>query len=293
MAITRLIRNPILTLIGLGTVCLIALSGCEDSNDPAFGTGGYYAAGASGTVQGTGGTVQGTGGAVQGTGGAIQGTGGAVQGTGGAVQGTGGAVDGAGGTVDGAGGTTDGTGGAADGGGGTTDGTGGATDGGGGTGGTTDGGAGTGDDYSPLCNTLTTDEGVNPAKGGVCIETDPQLCYKGCGPETSKGVGFKSETCIEGSYAEGDCVFPADADYSCYAIPDTIDATCPAETPQATQPCDVAYCVICNVGGNYLTSSGESKTGYCVCPEGATDRKWSCASTDAWPCPAGQGCGSI
>ena len=67
---------------------------------------------------------------------------------------------------------------------------------------------------------------------------------------------------------------------------------CPTTVPQATMPCEVAMCVLCNVGGNYLDSGGASKAGYCVCPMAgaAGSRKWSCASTTAWPCPLGQGC---
>jgi hypothetical protein len=62
--------------------------------------------------------------------------------------------------------------------------------------------------------------------------------------------------------------------------------------PLATMACDVAPCTDCNVGGNYLDSSGASKAGYCVCPMAGSSgsRKWSCASTTAWPCPSGKGC---
>ena len=76
------------------------------------------------------------------------------------------------------------------------------------------------------------------------------------------------------------------------ALATSVDASCPATAPQASQPCDVKECTLCNVGGNYLDSTGASKVGYCVCPPagGSGTRKWSCASATAWPCPSGQGC---
>jgi hypothetical protein len=152
----------------------------------------------------------------------------------------------------------------------------------GGTGGTTD--------FTPLCGGLLTAAGVAPTKNGICVDTDPQLCYKTCGPQS---VGFKSETCTAGVYVEqSGCSFPP-ADYSCYKIADpfVLDPTCPAEVPQATTACTVAPCTLCNVNGGYLDSSGAAKQGYCVCPTSTTGTsKWSCASSTAWPCPAGQGC---
>lgn len=144
--------------------------------------------------------------------------------------------------------------------------------------------------FSPLCSDVPpTAAGMAPAKGGACGASDPQTCYKTCGPLS---VGFKSETCTSGAYVEQTgCTFP-DADYACYKIPATVDASCPKDPPQATMPCDVAPCTVCNAGGNYLDSSGASKTGYCVCPMAGDSgsRKWSCASNTAWPCPSGRGC---
>jgi hypothetical protein len=190
-------------------------------------------------------------------------------------------------TTSGAGGTatTSGAGGS-----GTTSGTGGT--------GTTGGAPGTGGgvapdgggNFTPLCSAVPlTAAGVAPTKGGVCTATDAQLCYKTCGPLS---IGFKSETCTAGLYVEeSGCHFP-DQDYSCYKIPTAISATCPTTVPQASQPCTVAECVLCNVAGNYLDSGGASKVGYCVCPAAGASgtSKWSCASTTAWPCPAGRGC---
>jgi hypothetical protein len=143
--------------------------------------------------------------------------------------------------------------------------------------------------FSPLCSDVPPTASGAPAKGGACTATDPQLCYKTCGPQS---VGFKSETCTNGAYAEQTgCTFP-DADYSCYKIPTTVDASCPTTAPQATKPCEVAMCTPCNAGGNYLDSSGASKMGYCVCPAAGDSgmRNWSCASATAWPCPLGKGC---
>jgi hypothetical protein len=143
--------------------------------------------------------------------------------------------------------------------------------------------------FSPLCSEVPPTAAGAPTKGGACMASDPQLCYKTCGPLS---VGFKSETCTDGAYAEQTgCTFP-DADYSCYKIPSAVAASCPKMTPQATQACEVAACTPCNVDGNYLDSSGAAKPGYCVCPMAGDSgmRKWSCASTAAWPCPAGRGC---
>ena len=199
--------------------------------------------------------------------GATGGTGGSSTGTGA----TGGATTGTGGTTSG---STTGTGGA----GGTTGGSSGA------------GGAGGGGTFSPLCSGLTTMAGGEPTKGGVCAPADSQLCYKTCGPQS---IGFKSETCTGGLYVEqSGCDFPANADYACYKIPMPVSATCPAAVPQASQACDVAECTPCNVGGLYADSGGAQKEGYCVCPKAgsAGTRKWTCASSTAWPCPAGKGC---
>jgi len=197
----------------------------------------------------------------------------------------------------GSGGATTGTGGGT--GGGTTGGSAGATSGGGGTGGGTGGaggaggasGGGGGGSFTPLCSAVpVTAAGEAPTKGGVCTASDTQLCYKTCGPLS---IGFKSETCVGGLYVEqSGCSFPAEQDYACYKVPAAVSSTCPATVPQASQACTVAECTLCNVGGMYLDSSGASKEGFCVCPPGGSSgsRKWSCASSTAWPCPAGKGC---
>lgn len=146
--------------------------------------------------------------------------------------------------------------------------------------------------YEPLCSGLLTAAGVAPTKNGICVDGDPELCYKTCGPQS---IGFKSETCTAGVYVEqSGCSFLPDKDYSCYKIPAVIDPSCPTDAaPKATTECTVAPCTPCNLNGQYFDSGGNVKTGYCVCPEPSATTglsKWSCASATAWPCPAGQGC---
>lgn len=153
------------------------------------------------------------------------------------------------------------------------------------------GAAGTaGTSFEPLCEGLRTGADVEPAKNEICTETDPQFCYRKCGPLS---IGFKSETCTAGVYVEqSGCSFLPDEDYSCFKIPDAIDPSCPTDAPpQATVECNVAPCTLCNLNGTYFDSKGNAKDGYCVCREATeTTPKWSCASKTAWPCPAGKGC---
>ncbi|MBN2576918.1 MAG: hypothetical protein JXP73_20310 [Deltaproteobacteria bacterium] len=298
---------------GLGAVLVLGLAACTTKTSVEGGAGGVAGSGgATGGTMESGGTV-GSGGAAstggsQGSGGAVstggsQGSGGSAgsggdSSTGGAV-GSGGAM--ASGGAAGSGGDS-GSAGAAGSGGETSSGgsvgSGGETGSGGAesTGGQTGaggasgaGGATTTGTFEPLCTGLTTVAGVAPAKNGVCTDDDPQLCYKTCGPQS---IGFKSETCTDGVYVEqSGCSFPAGVDYSCYKIPETMDASCPTTAPQSGQACDVAACTLCNVDGGYLDSSGNAKTGYCVCPESSSGSgKWSCASTTAWPCPGAEGC---
>jgi hypothetical protein len=152
--------------------------------------------------------------------------------------------------------------------------------------------------YDTLCSGLLTAANLAPTKNGICVDTDPQLCYKTCGPES---IGFKSETCSAGVYNEqSGCSFLTGGDYACYKIPTdssgafVLDPSCPTDAaPQASTPCTVTTCTLCNLNNGYLDSSGAAKTGYCVCPTPSATTgvsKWSCASSTAWPCPAGQGC---
>lgn len=159
---------------------------------------------------------------------------------------------------------------------------------------TSDGAGGTssGEDFTPACDLALSAAGEEIKKGVACTDDDPQLCWRKCGPQS---VGWKSETCTSGVYAEGDCVFPTDGDYACFAIPEEQHADCPTTTeemPQASAECDVPECNLCNVEDQYMTSTGEVKVGYCVCQPPNTEgtRTWTCASGTAWPCPLGQGC---
>jgi hypothetical protein len=268
-----------------------AMNGCANGDTTATATGGSTGTGGlvgSGGSPATGG-VTGTGG-ITATGGTL-GTGGApaTGGTGGGPPVTPPATGGATGTAGakGTGGTpstggTTGTGGTPSTGG--TTGTGGtpATGGTTGTGGATGaaGGSGFG---QPVCG--NTGAGTAIAKSVACSSTDPQLCYKTCGPAS---IGVKSETCVAAAYMEmSGCSFDPSMNYSCYKIPATLDATCPTTAPQASTACTVATCVVCDVGGSYLDSKGATQTGYCICQASG---KWSCASTTAWPCPGNTGC---
>ncbi|HMA94444.1 MAG TPA: hypothetical protein VKP30_17250 [Polyangiaceae bacterium] len=147
---------------------------------------------------------------------------------------------------------------------------------------------------SPLCS--MTAGGSPTIKGGTCTPNDTQLCYWTCGPIET---GSKTETCTAGIYVEGDCMFPADVDYSCFRVPASDSAGCPTSEPQSGQPCSVSTCslpcsgtacAICGVATGYRDSIGMHKDGYCVCLAGSTGNRWSCASKTAWPCPSGQGC---
>jgi hypothetical protein len=161
-----------------------------------------------------------------------------------------------------------------------------------GTGGSTggaDGAGGTGGIFQPGCPGTVS-------KGGACLPTDIQFCYKPCGPENT---GAKSDTCVGGVYVEmSGCAFDPSRDYSCYKIPTSANVICPAGvTPQASAACSVPACTLCNSvgglpGGRYLDAAGADKIGYCVCrePNATGVRTWSCASDTAWPCPAGAGC---
>ena len=138
---------------------------------------------------------------------------------------------------------------------------------------------------SPACgNTMA---GTAAGKGVACTTADVQLCYKTCGPEKS---GVKSETCTNGAYAEGACMFDQTKNFMCYAIPATPDPTCPTTAPMASSACTIADCVVCGGTTGYLDSTGAAKTGYCVCQASSSNPTWSCASSTAWPCPSGTGC---
>jgi hypothetical protein len=168
------------------------------------------------------------------------------------------------------------------------------------SGGSNRGGSGTGGtmmnppthpDFSPACFLTSTKNGEEILKGAPCTAADPKLCYRPCGPNQ---VGWKTETCTAGVYAEGDCTFPADQDFSCYAIPTHIDeAACGlSASPAATGECSAPLCTTCNFGGFYEDTGHDAKEGFCTCREPGPDgvRRWTCASTTAWPCPFSRGC---
>lgn len=145
--------------------------------------------------------------------------------------------------------------------------------------------------YSPACFESLTQSGEEILKGTPCTPEDPPVCYRPCGPNQ---VGWKTETCLAGVYAEGDCTFPPDKDYSCYAIPDPIDEVACGVTapPKATDECSAPLCMSCNFGGSYQDSGDNAKDGFCTCrePDQEGIRRWTCASDVAWPCPFNQGC---
>lgn len=147
-------------------------------------------------------------------------------------------------------------------------------------------------DFSPPCFLGPTVSGGEEIKKGTsCTAEDPPLCYRTCGPNQT---GWKTETCLAGVYAEGDCTFPPENDYSCYKIPDPIDTTACGLTapPAATDPCTAPLCMSCNFDGFYEDTGSDVKLGFCTCREADGDgvRRWTCASETAWPCPLNQGC---
>ena len=151
--------------------------------------------------------------------------------------------------------------------------------------------------YTPMCGANST--GTTIAKNVACTATDPQLCYKSCGPQN---IGFKSETCTNGLYAEEPsgppCHFNTGAgcDYSCYKVPTTEPAVCPATAPKHGTACTIDPCIVCGKTAGYLDSSDNPKVGLCVClpAVGTATQKWSCATyPSAWPCGSlnnGPGC---
>jgi hypothetical protein len=155
------------------------------------------------------------------------------------------------------------------------------------------GAAGTSGDFGqPTCRDRVSNQ-------SECAPTDLQFCYKPCGPERQGGQALM---CSNGLYYQAAfCAFDPNKDYSCYAIPKTADAACPAGVaPMAAQPCNVPHCTLCNSlqgvsGGYFYDSAGAAKNGYCVCqpPNANGTRTWSCASDVMWPCPTGVGCGPV
>jgi len=146
-------------------------------------------------------------------------------------------------------------------------------------------------DFLPPCYLSTTQAGDEILKGTPCTSADVKVCYRPCGPSQ---VGWKKEQCKAGVYAEEDCLFPEDMDFSCYRIPDVIDeAACGVTAPPAaTGECTAPLCMPCNFEGSYQDTGADVKEGYCTCrePDAEGVRRWTCASTMAWPCPSSRGC---
>jgi hypothetical protein len=159
--------------------------------------------------------------------------------------------------------------------------------------------------YYPPCCLGPALNGEEIKKGTQCTANDVQHCYRVCGPFQ---LGWKTEDCLAGVYAEGDCGFPQDdpntrerllretgaEDYACFAIPEAIDTSlCPQDAPpKSTDPCDVPECTPCNLRTLYRDTNDNTKEGYCVCraPDANGERTWTCASITAWPCPFSNGC---
>jgi hypothetical protein len=157
-----------------------------------------------------------------------------------------------------------------------------------GTGGT--GTAGTGTAGTGTAGTDTGGTGAGPiaslaactseAKGATCTN-EGTACKKTCGPQS---YGWKSETCQGGLIVEGKtCEFTCSdtsIDWSCYSLSagimcDTVNV------PVASAACTADACMPCS--GTYMDSSMAAKAGSCVCVQGASGGKWSCASSTAWP----------
>jgi hypothetical protein len=157
-----------------------------------------------------------------------------------------------------------------------------------GTGGTMAGTGGT------MAATGGTTAGEDPAipgtvcttqlKNGACT-TEGETCNKSCGP---RKAGYKPETCVDGVYVEGACLFPP-GDYACFKVTEDTPA-CPDGT-QTGGSC-TGECAACS---GYADSTGTPKNGYCICVNG----KYTCGSyPKEWPCttagtsasPGGTGC---
>ena len=155
------------------------------------------------------------------------------------------------------------------------------------SGGSANGGASTAGGSSNLPQPAC-EEGVS--KGDPCGPNSAALCYKGCGPDN---VGYKPLSCQGGTYQEtqSGCTFPTPHDYSCYSVPPSLPAVCPAGVPRGGRACQIATCIVCFGGSSfspqYQDSTGTQKEGYCVCSEAGA---WTCGTRpEAWPCP-GAGC---
>jgi hypothetical protein len=199
------------------------------------------------------------------------GTGGSATGTGGSATGTGGAS----GASTGSGGT----------GGSTTGGGGSGGAGGSGAGGATDGGGG----FSPLCSAVPlTMAGEAPTKGGVCIASDTQLCYKTCGPRASASnqklawAGSTSSSPVA-AFAGPGLRLLQDSGGGEHDLPggSSLRRRKPARLPSAP---------LAMWAGLPLDSSGASRKATCVCPKAGTSGQQMELPRLRGPLPSRAGC---
>jgi hypothetical protein len=120
---------------------------------------------------------------------------------------------------------------------------------------------------------------------GTCSTATDVQCANTCGPNRS---GYKNCNCYSDVWDCPRCEY-VPGDYSCYRLPDPIEACPPAPEndagstlPQVGTPCTRAACSPCGSATliSYLDSAGAPKPGFCVCGTGQT---WTCASTTEWP----------
>lgn len=115
--------------------------------------------------------------------------------------------------------------------------------------------------------------------GGTC--TADQGCSGDCGPyDGVNQTGIRGLKCVGGTFTEVPCTFEPWGDYACFKLPSPVPA-CPAGTIQGTK-CDVPNCSPCGsaTGEGYLTESGKSRTGFCVCAVS----EWECGTINEYPC---------
>jgi hypothetical protein len=137
--------------------------------------------------------------------------------------------------------------------------------------------------------------GTLPACVGVknkagCDSEPP--CSMTCGPLKS---GHKDCTCAGGIWSCPTCAFYPGNDYSCFALPATLQACVESREnvdpsgmrlPQSGDACTEPPCQACGSGTSnaYRDSSGSPRIGYCVCAvvPGA-GQVYSCATPHDWP----------
>jgi hypothetical protein len=131
----------------------------------------------------------------------------------------------------------------------------------------------------------------------MCYVTDPQICYRPCGPDAT---GDRTTTCgPAGAYVEmPECNYNPAYDYSCWKIPTVAVAACGnGVTPREGADCDINACITCNslgglAGGVYIGAAGATTIGFCECVGDNLSgiNRWSCATDTDWPCPRSRGC---